>query len=135
MQMIYNPKRKKLNKLKTSLVLLLLTLFAVTAKAQRNIWMSGERISITSGETINYYDSHGPAEFSDPNDDNTGMRVNYWDKWYNAPEQYTQTFVAPSSAPYVKVTFNKYTAYDWSNSGNYQAVPPVYPYNCQSIGD
>jgi hypothetical protein len=132
MQQNYNKKRK-LNKLKASLLLLMMVCFALPVKAQ--IWMKEGRTELVSGQTYDFYDSQGPSEASAAYDDGSGMRVNYWDKWYIAPEQYTHTFVAPASAPYVKVTFKKYTAYDWSNEGDYQANPPVSPYNCQSIGE
>ena len=133
MQMNYN-KRRKLNKLKTSLLLLMLALFVLPAKAQ-TVWMKEGRTELISGQTVEFYDSHGPAERSAALEDESGMRVNYWDKWYVAPEQYTHTFIAPASAPYVKVTFNLYTAYDWSDEGDYQAIPPVAPYNCTPIGE
>lgn len=132
------PKKRKFNKLKTSLLLMMMVCFAGAATAQEGgniVWMREGRTNLVSGTPISFYDSHGPAEPSTPYDDESGMKVNYWDKWYIAPEQYTHTFIAPNGAPCVKVTFNKYTAYDWSDEGDYQAVPPVAPYNCQSIGE
>ena len=130
------PKKRKLNKLKTSLLLLMMVCFADIATAQAPVWMREGRTELTDGNTsITFCDSHGPAEASAALDDESGMRVNYWDKWYLAPEQYTHTFIAPNTAPYVKVTFNKYTAFDWSDEGDYQAIPPAAPYNCKSIGE
>ena len=135
MQQNYNKKRK-LNKLRASLLMLMMVCFALPVKAQQTIiWMKEGRTELVAGQTYYFYDSQGPAEPSTPLDDGTGMKVNYWDKWYIAPETYTHTFVAPNSAPYVKVAFKKYTAYDWSDEGDYQAVPPASPYNCQSIGE
>ncbi len=134
--MIYNKKRK-LNKLKVSLLLLMMVCFAGAAQAQQqniNVWMREGRTEIIENQAYTFCDSHGPAEASAALDDESGMRVNYWDKWYLAPEHYVHTFIAPSTSPYVKVTFNQFTAYDWSEDGDYQALPPLEPYNCKSIG-
>lgn len=136
MQMIYNKKRK-LNKLKVSLLLLMMVCFAGAAQAQQqniNVWMREGRTEIIENQAYTFCDSHGPAEASAALDDESGMRVNYWDKWYLAPEHYVHTFIAPSTSPYVKVTFNQFTAYDWSEDGDYQALPPLEPFNCNSIG-
>ena len=130
----YYNKKGKLNKLKTSLLLLMLVCFAGAATAQQTtIWRKEGRTELVAGQSYKFYDSHGPSEFSEPMSDGNGMRVNYWDKWYSAPETYTHTFVAPGSAPYVKVTFHKFKAYTWTDEGDYQANPPVAPYNCQEI--
>ena len=134
--MIYNKKRK-LNKLKVSLLLLMMVCFAGAAQAQQqniNVWMREGRTEIIENQAYTFCDSHGPAEASAALDDESGMRVNYWDKWYLSPEHYVHTFIAPSTSPYVKVTFNQYTAYDWSEDGDYQALPPLEPFNCKSIG-
>ena len=136
MQKYYNKKRK-LNKLKASLLLLMLMCFAGAVRAQQqniNVWMREGRTEIIENQAYTFCDSHGPAEASAALNDESGMRVNYWDKWYLAPEHYVHTFIAPSTSPYVKVTFNQYTAYDWSEDGDYQALPPLEPFNCKSIG-
>lgn len=122
--------------LKTFAVAVLMAIFVMPAKAQnRNVLMQNGSTTLTANETVNFYDSHGPSEFSAA--DGNKMRVNYWDKWYVNNEAnghgYTHTFSAPQGYD-VKVVFKKFDAYGESPDGDYQSVPPVYPYNCMPIG-
>ena len=136
------PKKRKLNKLKASLLLLMMVCFASMATAQkaqnRNIFMQNGSTTLAVGETVNFYDSHGPscASYAEGNK----MEVNYWDRWYanaregQTSENFTYTFNAPEGYD-VKVVFKRFTAYGETEEGNYQSVPPVSPYNCTEIGE
>ena len=137
-QMVSNRQKKKRLILSAFVMTLFMALFTQGAMAQtenRNVLMQNGSTTLTVGETVNFYDSHGPSEFSDA--DGNKMRVNYWDKWYLNNEAngngFTYIFNAPDGYD-VKVTFKQFPAYGSSNEGNYQSVPPVYPYNCAYIG-
>ena len=131
MQKYYNKKRK-LNKLKSSLLLLMMVCFAGAATAQDVLMKTGS-MTLNSDRTVMFYDSQGPSEAS--NAAGGVMIVNYWDKWYTSNENFTYTFNAPADAQYITVSFEDFTAYAWSNEGDYQSNPPLPPYNCASIGD
>ena len=131
MQKSYNKKRK-LNKLKASLLLLMMVCFAGAAMAQDVLMKTGS-MTLNSDRTVMFYDSQGPSEAS--NAAGGVMIVNYWDKWYTSNENFTYTFNAPADAQYITVSFEDFTAYAWSNEGDYQSNPPLPPYNCASIGD
>ena len=147
-QIVTNPKNCKTimqvknHKLKARLVMraaflaLCALIFVVPAKAQRNVLMQNGSTTLTAGETVNFYDSHGPSEASAA--DGNKMRVNYWDKWYATNEANGSGFIHTFNAPQgydVKVVFKKYTAYGWSDEGDYQSVPPVAPYNCAPLDE
>ena len=147
-QIVTNPKNSKTimqvknHKLKARLVMrmaflaLCALIFVVPAKAQRNVLMQNGSTTLTVGETVNFYDSHGPSARSAA--DGNKMGVNYWDKWYVKNEGNGNGFVYTFNAPDgydVKVEFKTFEAYGWSDAGDYTAVPPVSPYNCASIGE
>jgi hypothetical protein len=134
---VKNHKLKVRLAMRAAFLMLCAVLFALPAMAQehRNVLMQNGSTTLTVGEVVDFYDSHGPSEASDA--DGNKMRVNYWDKWYVTNEAngngYIYTFNAPEGYD-VKVEFKSFTAYGWSDEGNYQSVPPVYPYNCAPIG-
>ena len=111
MQQNYNKKRK-LNKLKASLLLLMMVCFAGAVQAQNtpSIYMRDGRSLMDAGDAINFYDSHGPSGPS------TNGGVNYWDFWYVYNEQFEYTFKARTANDLILVTFNTFTAYDWNNA-------------------
>jgi hypothetical protein len=103
MQMIYN-KKGKLNKLKTSLLLLMLVCFAGAATAQtNNVYMHSGTQNVTG--TLNFYDSGGP---SSPDF--------WWEKWYKHNENSTLVFKNGESP--IKVEFKSFTAYDGNTGAN-----------------
>ena len=69
MQKYYNKKRK-LNKLKTSLLLLMMVCFAGVATAQTNVYMHSGTQNVTG--TLNFYDSGGASSVDGSY---------YWEKW------------------------------------------------------
>ena len=101
--MIYN-KKGKLNKLKTSLLLLMLVCFAGAATAQtNNVYMHSGTQNVTG--TLNFYDSGGP---SSPDF--------WWEKWYKHNENSTLVFKNGESP--IKVEFKSFTAYDGNTGAN-----------------
>ena len=123
MQMNYNKKRK-LNKLKTCLLLLMMVLFAGAAQAQREtlpqVTMQDGTTMMDVGDNCRFYDSHGKSHETDPTNN-----INYWDRWYRHNENFTYTFKANDPDAYIKVEFNMFEAYAWSNTATN---------NCVSIG-
>ncbi len=123
MQKYYNKKRK-LNKLKASLLLLMLVCFAGVAQAQRDnlpqVTMQDGTTMMDIGDNCQFYDSHGKSHETDPNNN-----INYWDRWYRHNENFTYTFKANNPNAYIKVEFNLFEAYEWSASATN---------NCGSIG-
>ncbi|MBR4468436.1 MAG: chitobiase/beta-hexosaminidase C-terminal domain-containing protein [Bacteroidales bacterium] len=133
---VKNHKLKARLVMRTAFLALCALIFVVPAKAQRNVLMQNGSTTLTAGETVNFYDSHGPSEASAA--DGNKMRVNYWDKWYATNEANGSGFIHTFNAPQgydVKVVFKKYTAYGWSDEGDYQSVPPVAPYNCAPLDE
>ena len=128
MQQNYNKKRK-LNKLKASLLLLMMVLFASLAQAQTTILMKDGTTTIksTTPTPIYFYDSHGAA-----------VQHNYWNSWYNHNENYTYVFKPANAGDKIKVTFHTYTAYGDPtdpNSPEYAAMQASpNDYNGISIG-
>lgn len=104
MQKYYNKKRK-LNKLKASLLLLMLVLFAGAATAQTNVYMHTGSMSVPSSGTINFYDSGGESHGPDY----------FWERWFQRNEEFTYTFNPAETGKKIKVTFNTFTA--WSDNG------------------
>lgn len=98
--MIYN-KKGKLNKLKTSLLLLLMVLFALPVKAQTNVYQHSGTQAVTTNGTLNYYDSGGASSVNGDY---------YWEHWYKHNENSTLTFKNGTNP--VKVSFNHFTAWD-----------------------
>ena len=101
MQKNYNAKRK-LNRLKTSLLLLMMVCFAGAAQAQTTtIFMKDGNYTIQrSTGTINFYDSHGPSQ-----------QINYWETWYAHNENFTYVFKPAVIGDKIKVTFKGFNAY------------------------
>lgn len=123
MQKYYNKKRK-LNKLKTCLLLLMMVLFAGAAQAQREnlpqVTMQDGTTMMDIGDNCQFYDSHGKSHATDPSNN-----INYWDRWYRHNENFTYTFKANNPNAYIKVEFNLFDAYEWSASATN---------NCGSLG-
>ena len=106
MQKNYNKKRK-LNKLKTSLLLLMMACFAMPAMAQNNVYMHTGSSTVTGNDVINFYDAGGKSSGPDY----------YWERWFNRSEDYTYTF-KPEGNNKIKVTFKQFTAYTDNNGQN-----------------
>ncbi len=107
MQKYYNKKRK-LNKLKTSLLLLMMVCFAGVATAQTNVYMHSGTQSFTQGVTsFNFYDSGGPSSVNGSY---------YWEKWYQHNENATIVFKNGNNP--IQVTFGKFHAWGDSADGN-----------------
>ena len=126
MQKYYN-KKGKLNKLKASLLLLMLVCFALPVKAQNanpSVYMRDGRSLMDAGDAISFYDSHGPSGPS------TDAGVNYWDFWYVYEEQFEYTFKARNATDLILVTFNTFPAYAWNNA--YQNGQPNH-LNCVTV--
>jgi hypothetical protein len=110
MQKYYNKKRK-LNKLKTSLLMLLLMCFAGAAQAQNSVYMHTGSMTVSSNATISFYDSGGESHGPDY----------YWERWFQRNEEFTFTFSPAETGKKMKVTFNEFTAY-LDNGGNNHAI-------------
>lgn len=105
--MIYNKKRK-LNKLKASLLLLMLVCFAGAATAQTNVYMHSGTQSFTQGVTsFNFYDSGGASSVDGSY---------YWEKWYQHNENATIVFKNGNNP--IQVSFGKFDAWGDSADGN-----------------
>lgn len=104
MQKYYNKKRK-LNKLKASFLLLMLMCFAGVAKAQTNVYMHSGTQNVTG--TLNFYDSGGASSVDGSY---------YWEKWYQHNENSTIVFKNGTSP--IQVTFGKFHAWGDSADGN-----------------
>ena len=103
MQKYYNKKRK-LNKLKTCLLLLMMVLFAGAATAQTNVYMHSGTQNVPSTGYLDFYDSGGP-ESSDGS--------YFWEKQYKPNENSTLTFKDGSNK--IQMTFKTFQG--WSDSG------------------
>lgn len=106
----YYPKKRKLNKLKTSLLLLMMVCFAGAAQAQ-NVYMHTGSMTVSSSGTINFYDSGGESHGPDY----------YWERWFQRNEEFTYTFNPAETGKKIKVTFNEFTAYS-DNGGSNHAI-------------
>lgn len=95
--MIYN-KKGKLNKLKTSLLLLLMVLFALPVKAQTNVYMHSGTQNVTG--TLNFFDSGGASSVDGSY---------YWEKWYQHNENATIVFKNGDSP--IQVSFGQFHAW------------------------
>ena len=104
MQKYYNKKRK-LNKLKTSLLLLMMVCFAGVATAQTNVYMHSGTQNVTG--TLNFYDSGGASSVDGSY---------YWEKWYQHNENSTIVFKNGNNP--IQVTFGKFHAWGDSADGN-----------------
>ena len=102
MQTYYNKKRN-LNKLKASLLLLMMVLFAGMANAQQSVFMHSGTQTVPQGQGsfLYFYDSGGA---SSANGDY------YWEHWYQHNENSTLTFKNGDSP--ILVEFNKFHAWD-----------------------
>lgn len=105
MQMIYNKKRK-LNKLKVSLLTLVMVLFAGVATAQtraNEIRMKTGTVEITDQVRYNFYDSGGPNIYSPEQDPNNDYN---WASMYQHNESYLLHFSNPHASKGIQITFN-----------------------------
>lgn len=97
MQQNYNKKRK-LNKLKTSLLLLMMVCFAGAATAQTNVYMHSGTQNVTG--TLNFYDSGGASSVDGSY---------YWEKWYQHNENATIVFKNGNNP--IQVSFGQFHAW------------------------
>ena len=108
MQKYYNKKRT-LNKLKASLLLLMMAAFAIPAQAQtraNEIRMKTGTETITDAVIYNFYDSGGPYVVTPPElDPNNEYN---WVSWYQHNESYLLHLTNPlaSQGKGIMVTFN-----------------------------
>ncbi len=107
MQKYYNKKRK-LNKLKTSLLLLMMAAFAIPAQAQtraNEIRMKTGNETITDEVIYNFYDSGGPYIMDPEEDPNNEYN---WVTWYQHNESYLLHLVKPAGydTKGIQITFN-----------------------------
>ncbi len=105
--MIYNKKRK-LNKLKVSLLTLVMVLFAGAATAQtraNEIRMKTGNETITDEVIYNFYDSGGPYIMDPEEDPNNDYN---WVTWYQHNESYLLHLVKPAGydTKGIQITFN-----------------------------
>ena len=106
MQQNYNKKRK-LNRLKASLLFLMMVLFAGAATAQTNVYMHSGTQSFTQGVTsFNFYDSGGASSISGSY---------YWEKWYQHNEN--ATIVFKNGTDPIQVSFGQFHAWDTDAAG------------------
>lgn len=103
MQKYYNKKRK-LNKLKASLLLLMMVCFAGVATAQTNVYMHSGTQNVSSTGDLDFYDSGGP-ESPDGS--------YFWEKQYKPNENSTLTFKDGSNK--IQMTFKTFQG--WNDSG------------------
>lgn len=103
MQKNYNAKRK-LNRLKTSLLLLMMVCFAGAAQAQTNVYMHSGTQNVSSTGYLDFYDSGGP-ESPDGS--------YFWEKQYKPNENSTLTFKDGSNK--IQMTFKTFQG--WNDSG------------------
>lgn len=102
MQKNYNKKRK-LNKLKSCLLLLMMVCFAGVAQAQTNVYMHSGTQNVTG--TLNFYDSGGASSVNGNY---------YWEKWYQHNENSTIVFKNGNSP--IQVSFGQFHAWDSDGS-------------------
>lgn len=107
MQMNYNKKRK-LNKLKASLLLLMMAAFAIPAQAQtgaNEIRMKTGNETITDEVIYNFYDSGGPNIMTPEEDPNNDYN---WVTMYQHNESYLLHLIKPAGfdTKGIQVTFN-----------------------------
>lgn len=107
MQKYYNKKRK-LNKLKTCLLLLMMAAFAIPAQAQtraNEIRMKTGNETITDELIYNFYDSGGPYIMDPEDDPNNDYN---WVTWYQHNESYLLHLVKPAGydTKGIQITFN-----------------------------
>lgn len=102
MQKNYNKKRK-LNKLKSCLLLLMMVCFAGVAQAQTNVYMHSGTQNVTG--TLNFYDSGGASSVNGNY---------YWEKWYQHNENATIVFKNGNSP--IQVSFGQFHAWDSDGS-------------------
>ena len=102
MQKSYNKKRK-LNKLKSCLLLLMMVCFAGVAQAQTNVYMHSGTQNVTG--TLNFYDSGGASSVNGNY---------YWEKWYQHNENATIVFKNGNSP--IQVSFGQFHAWDSDGS-------------------
>ena len=103
MQQNYNKKRK-LNKLKASLLLLMLVCFAGVAQAQTIVKMKNGNMTVPSSGYYLFYDSGGEHQQLPVNDPSNDYN---WVNMYQHNETYELTFTPNSASEHVgvKVTF------------------------------
>jgi hypothetical protein len=104
-QMVSNRQKKKRLFVRTLVMTLFMALFTQFAQAQNNVYMHTGSRTLTTGETVNFYDSGGEA--SGPS--------YYWERWFQRDEDYTFTFKVPNGYK-VKATFVPFVGYTDNNS-------------------
>ena len=109
MQKYYNMKRK-LNKLKASLLLLMMAAFAIPAQAQtraNEIRMKTGSESLSDNVEYNFYDTGGPYIMSPEQDPENNYN---WVTWYQHDESYLLHLINPfagsATTKGVKIVFN-----------------------------
>ena len=109
MQKYYNMKRK-LNKLKASLLLLMMAAFAIPAQAQtraNEIRMKTGSESLSDNVVYNFYDTGGPYIMSPEQDPENNYN---WVTWYQHDESYLLHLINPfagsTTTKGVKIVFN-----------------------------
>ena len=109
MQKYYNMKRK-LNKLKASLLLLMMAAFAIPAQAQtraNEIRMKTGSESLSDNVVYNFYDTGGPYIMSPEQDPENNYN---WVTWYQHDESYLLHLINPfagsTTTKGVKIIFN-----------------------------
>ncbi len=109
MQKYYNKKRK-LNKLKASLLLLMMAAFAIPAQAQtraNEIRMKTGSESLSDNVEYNFYDTGGPYIMSPEQDPENNYN---WVTWYQHDESYLLHLINPfagsATTKGVKIVFN-----------------------------
>ena len=119
-------KRKSCLMLKAAFLVLCSVLFTLPGKAQVStgdnyqVYMKEGNSQVARGATnVKFYDDHGPSYASDGN-------TNYWDRWYVVNKHYTYVFRPKTAGDKIKVTFKRFTAYEWSDT---------HEHNCHEIGE
>ena len=123
------PKKRMLNKLKASLLLLMMVCFAIPAQAQtraeNDFYIHNGTEKVERGTIYNFYDFEGPCA-----NDETG--TDYWNQWYSVNKTYTYTLRPKVEGDKIKVTFKQFKDWEWNNSTN---APYVAGYLSLQIND
>lgn len=100
------PKKRKLNKLKASLLLLMMAAFAIPTQAQTIRMKTGSE-SLSDNIVYNFYDTGGPYIMSPEQDPENNYN---WVTWYQHDESYLLHLINPfagsTTTKGVKIVFN-----------------------------
>ena len=110
MQQNYNKKRK-LNKLKASLLLLMMVCFALPAEAQEVVKMKNGNMTVPSTGYYQFFDSGGEHQQTPMNDPNNEYN---WVNMYQHSEVYELTFVPNTTTDQIGVL----VTFDYVNINN-----------------